>query len=78
MEPRVKKDEAEKALRYLCHKWREETGRSNTPESELCFSDYLSWVRENSNSYLTFRSVMPVTDVVETWFNQEFHQTWRN
>ena len=74
----MKKREAETALRHLCHVWREKTGRASVSENQLHFSDYLSWVQEHYGLYLSFRSVMPVNDVVETWFYLVFHQTWRN
>ena len=74
----MKKNEAEIALRRLCHAWREQTGRGAIDEQQLHFSDYISWVREGYGQYLKFKSVMPVIDVVEMWFDQEFHQTWCN
>ena len=74
----MKKNEAEKALRHLCGVWRKETGQEAVNEQDLHFSDYYSWITESHSVYLTFRSVMPVSDVVERWFDEEFHQTWRN
>jgi len=74
----MKKDEAESAIRHLCHVWRTESGRSSTPEGDLYFSDFLTWVEQKYPQCLTFRSRVPALDVVETWFDQEFKQSWRN
>ena len=74
----MKKDEAEAGLRRLCHVWRTETGKAAVPEDELYFSDYLTWVEQHHRSYLAFRSTVPAIDLAETWFDQEFHQSWRN
>lgn len=74
----MKKDEAEKGIRHLCYKWGELRNVVPDPAVQPNFSDFMSWVRENYPAYLDFRSTMPVADVVESWFDQEFRQTWRN
>jgi hypothetical protein len=69
--------ECEKAIRVLCHKWREDCGLSNVPVEELHFSQFISWVRENYSSYLSFRSRMSPEYDAELWFDQEFNQLSR-
>ncbi|KAB2671079.1 hypothetical protein F9K77_14070 [Ochrobactrum sp. LMG 5442] len=72
----MKKDEAERAIRYLCHEW-----EKTQPQQALehpSFSDFTSWLSSNGYShYLDFRSVMGARYDAEMWFDQEFKQTWR-
>jgi hypothetical protein len=72
----MKKSEAEKAIRYLCHQWRKEAGHAATPREELHFGEFLSWVRQNYSSYLQFRTTTSVSYDAEMWFDQEFGQAW--
>jgi hypothetical protein len=74
----VKKDEAERAIRHLCHKWRAER-HPTTPKGELGFSEFDSRLRSSGFShYCNFRSVVPPHDCAEAWFEEEFGQTaWR-
>lgn len=72
----MKKDECEKALRQLCHVWREECGQSSTPPLVLHFEDFYSWVQINYPSYLNFRTTTGVSYDVEMWFEQEFKTRW--
>ncbi|MDG4874163.1 hypothetical protein P9273_03500 [Mesorhizobium sp. WSM4935] len=75
----MKKDEAEKAIRYLCHEWAKDRGLTITATDEPSFSDFKSWLREKGYSgYLEFRSTMGPLEDAERWFDQEFKQTWRN
>ncbi len=74
----MKKPEAEKHIRHLTSVWRNQEQYRSVKEQNLSFYDFYSWLRNNYPQLLTFRSVMPVEDVVEQWFDQEFHQTWRN
>jgi hypothetical protein len=48
----VRKQESEKAIRALCHQWREARGFSSTPS----FTDFLAWVRQNDPRYLQFNT----------------------
>lgn len=73
----VKKAEAEKAIRYLCHQWRAESGLGGVPENDLSFSDFLSWVRNKYSAYLDFRTTTSVEYDAEMWFDREFHQSWK-
>ena len=73
----MKKDECEQAIRSLCHNWREARGLSGAPPSELSFSDFISWLRQNYSQYLKFRTSTSVDYDAEMWFDQEFEQTWR-
>jgi hypothetical protein len=68
--------EAEKAIRYLCHKWAEERGLPHQPEDPN-FYDFYRWVEVNSPGHLKFRSGMFVRDDVERWFADEFNQLRR-
>lgn len=72
------KGECEQAIRHLCHKWREERGYDNTPEGDLSFSQFYTWIEQNYSGYLRFRTTISVRYDVEMWFDQEFKQTWRN
>ena len=73
----MKKDDSKRAIRILCHKWREARGLSSAPPGELSFLDFISWVRQNHPKYLEFRTSISVDYDVEKWFDQEFSQTSR-
>lgn len=73
----MKKDECEKAIRNLCHTWRDAEGLSDTPPEKLSYYDFMDWMkREGYGHYLEFRCTMGVNYMVEMWFDQEFKQTW--
>ena len=72
------KNEAEKHIRHLTSEWRRLEEYRSVDEQELSFSDFYSWLLENYPQLLDFRGRLPTRDVVEQWFDQEFHQTWRN
>lgn len=72
------KGEAERGIRYLCGEWAKLRGIVRDPTVQPSFVDFLSWVRDKYPAYLQFRSRIPVPDVVEGWFDEEFGQTWRN
>lgn len=76
----MKKAECERAIRHLCHKWREARGLSSVlaPGEHPDVSDFISWVRQGEYSgYLNFRTTTSVEYDVEMWFDQEFKQMWR-
>lgn len=70
----MKKAEAETGIRYLCNKWRKDCGFSGTPENELSFETFYSWVADHHRPYLQFRATMGVRYMVELWFDEEFGQ----
>ena len=72
------KDQAERAIRHLCHEWAKLRGIAIDPNAHPSFEDFFSWVQDNYSPYLTFRTSMSVRDDVENWFDQEFKQAWRN
>jgi hypothetical protein len=75
----MKKDECETAIRCLCREWAKERGIPYAPVDQPSFSDFKSWLSSKGYShYLNFRSVMGPDSDAETWFDQEFKQTWRN
>lgn len=74
----MKKADAEKGIRYLCHEWGKEAGVTPDPAAEPNFYAFLRWVRDKYPAYLDFRTSTSVNDDVERWFDQEFKQTWRN
>ena len=74
----MKKPEAETGVRYLCHQWADLRGVTPDPSVQPNFGDFMTWMRQNYPEYLVFRSTMPVSEVVEMWFDDEFKQTWRN
>lgn len=73
----MKKAECEKAVRSLCHDWRDTCGFMTTPMDKLNSYSFLSWLRENHPHWLKFRTTTSVEDDVELWFDQEFKQMWR-
>jgi len=72
----VVKAESEKAIRHLCHQWRKAAGLESTPTSQLSFSSFLSWLRQNYAGYLTFRTTTSVEYDAEMRFDDEFKQSW--
>lgn len=74
----MKKTESEKQVRHLTSVWRNQEQYRSINDQNLQFHEFYAWLQNNYPQLLTFRSVMPVGDVVEQWFDQEFHQTWRN
>ena len=74
----MKKGEAEKAIRYLCHEWEKSKGVRYGASDDPDFSEFKSWLNENGYShYLNFRSRMGPDHDAEMWFAQEFKQMWR-
>jgi len=74
----MKKQDSEKAIRYLCSEWAKLQGIQIPPVEQPSFTDFLSWVRQNYGQYLDFRTTGSVADQVEAWFDSEFKQNWRN
>lgn len=70
------KADCERAIRHLCHQWREAAGLKDVPASKLSFSTFLAWVRQNYSNYLTFRTTTSVEYDAEMWFDDEFKQNW--
>jgi hypothetical protein len=58
--------------------WRQQEQQRGRSNDELHCSDFINWLRNNSPRHLDFRSRMPVTDMIEIWFDQELGQSWRN
>lgn len=65
------KSEAERAVRYLCTKWRSGAGHSITLPQEVPFHEFYSWLQASHSEYLQFRATIGVHDTVEHWFNEE-------
>ena len=75
----MKKAEAEKAIRYLCHKWGDEVGIPREAESDPSFFAFVKWLDEKGyRHYLDFRSARSPHADAELWFDEEFKQLWRN
>lgn len=73
------KDEAEKAIRYLCHEWANERAVGRTVEAPASFPNFKAWLLSKGyGHYLNLRSVAGAHEDAERWFDQEFKQTWRN
>lgn len=72
------KSEAERAIRHLCHEWAGLRGIGIDSNNQPSFEDFFSWANDNYSRYMKFRSTTSVRDDVESWFDQEFKQTWRN
>lgn len=74
----MKKDEAERAIRYLCGKWRKEEGISQSPDGSQSYLEFKSWARlKGYDHYFEFRSVRGADADAELWFDEEFRQVWR-
>jgi len=75
----MKKEECEKAIRYLCTQWARERSIPHQPVDQPSFADFKSWLASKGYShYLNFRSVRGPDSDAEDWFDQEFKQAWRN
>lgn len=76
----MKKDDAEKAIRYLASQWQSARGLPLPPsDHHYSFGDFTRWLGEQGYSHvLDFRSTMGAQESAETWFNQEMKQTWRD
>jgi len=75
----MKKSEAEKAIRHLCHEWAKARGIPNPPSDRPDFRDFKSWLSEKGYShYLSFRSSISALYDAEAWFDDELNQIWRN
>ncbi len=75
----MKKDEAEAAIRHLCHKWAEATGFQPESGKMPSFRDFRSWLKDNNyGHYLDFRSRRGPDADAEQWSDEELKQTWRN
>ena len=72
----MKKIEAEKGCRYLCHEWRKKCGYQEVDNNQLHASEFISWLKKNHPEYLSFRCTMGVNYQIELWFDQEFGLTW--
>ena len=66
------KDECERAIRALCHKWRDARALSDAQLKHPSFQDFLAWLNENGFSRcLSFRSTIGAGRQAELWFDQE-------
>jgi len=75
----MKKDECERVVRFLCHKWREARAASGAQSDHRSFTDFMSWLRQNGYSpYLDFQSDRGARADVEMWFDDEFRQGRRH
>lgn len=73
----MKKADAERAIRHLCHQWCKECDLSETPADQLSFLAFQTWVQQDYSAYLGFRTTTSVSYDVEMWFDDEFKQSWR-
>jgi hypothetical protein len=73
----MKKDECEGAIRHLCGEWRRQPEQRDKLDSQLYFSDFLTWTRREYPRYLNFRSAISAEYDAELWFDEEFGQTWK-
>lgn len=75
----MRKEESEKAIRYLCSEWAKLKGIQIPPREQPSFMDFLAWLQQNHNEYLNFHgTTLSVSDQVEAWFDDEFKQKGRN
>lgn len=77
----MKQDEAEQAIRNLCHDWASEKGFDRSRYGALdffpSFSEFESWLHDNRyGHYLDFRpKVGSARYVAQMWFDEEFKKT---
>lgn len=72
----MRKNEAEKIIRYLCHVWHD--GLPYPKPDMPSFEAFKSWLDSNGYShYLKFQSFAGPDYDAELWFDQELKQTWR-
>lgn len=76
---RMKKTEAEPAIRQLIGNWLSERGAEQTQKaSGPRFSDFEAWLNLNGyGHYLDFRSTMGSHYDAELWFDEETGQLWK-
>ena len=74
----MKKSDAEKMVRHLVSVWKSQEKYKSVEQRNLPSHEFLSWLQTNHAEVMNFRSVMPVREIVELWFDQETRQTWRN
>jgi len=67
----VRKEESDKAIRALCHQWREARDFSNTQADHPSFTDFLAWVGQNDPRYLQFSTSTSADYDAEPWFEEE-------
>jgi len=76
---RMKKQEAEQAIRHLCHEWANLSGMPISPMSDPSFADFWSWLNQNFKQCVDFRVAVGTPRYhVESWFDHEMRQAWRN
>lgn len=74
---KVKKDDCEKAIKYLCHEW----AKATNPEdlAHPSFTSFKTWLGVNGyGHYLNFHSVAGPDYDAERWFDEVFKLTWRS
>lgn len=72
----MKKAEAEKAIRSLCHTWFRTL--SEKEQEHPSFGSFKRWMRAGGyGHYFNFRSTEGADEAAEWWFDQELKQTWR-
>lgn len=74
----MQKPQAEQEIRYLVSKWRQQEPQRGVSNDQLHCSDFIRWLEDNSPAHLEFKSIPPVHDCIEMWFDQELGQSWRN
>ncbi|CAA2108962.1 hypothetical protein MBUL_04455 (plasmid) [Methylobacterium bullatum] len=72
----MKKDDAERAIRGLCHVWRREAGLDDAAPLDLHFSSFWEWMKGHHIQYTTFKARGGAAFIAELWFDQEFKLTW--
>lgn len=65
------KAECETNIRDLFHEWRKDKGLLCTPPDKLIFENFFSWLDDNYQKFLKFRTRTSVRQDVGLWFDQE-------
>lgn len=75
----MKKDEAERQVRYLCTVWARHKGIPLDGSIDPSFIEFWIWLKENGHaSVLDFKARGGPEYAANRWFDEEFKQTWKN
>lgn len=72
----MKKDEAERNIRRLCHTWRKEVRLEDAAPLDLHFSEFWNWMKDTHFQYTAFKAAAGPEYMAEIWFDQEFNLSW--
>ena len=75
----MKKDDAERQIRYLCGVWAEHKGFAMDGTADPSFIEFWVWLKDNGHGYvMDFRARGGSDYHASRWFDEEFKQSWKN